>query len=141
MLEIEDALKAKRTLDDWIETNKASPLTPDEALTLEAILLSPVGKRASANLRDILWIIRDLCRSARGPIADWDMRGGVTGILGELETYRDNRGHSTTKSHLDTAREILKSPIGTHASSNVARLDAAVTLLFEIVPKKKEGDQ
>lgn len=140
MLDMQEALKAKQVLDNWLEENKRAAMTSEEAETVEAIMTSPVGSVACHNLRNVLWLVRDLIRCGYGKMPEHLQPDDVEATLVKLDEHCEREGLTLLAGHRQTAAAMLKGPIGLRISSNVARLHAAVHLMWQIrTAAKKDG--
>ena len=135
MLEMREALQALRVLDRWAATQN-SRLDPVEVEAIEAILLSPAGRRAAGNLGYTFWLVRHLLRVGTGKFPAALDSFSISICIRDIEKQRDENGMNTVDAHRKTLRAILASWIGARAASNITRLDAVVTELFAITPKK-----
>lgn len=131
MLDRSNALKAKHVLSQWLET-KGDRMTAEEEETLELILTSPVGTRACTRLGTTLHHVRDLMRLGYGPVPSHIPRSDISYHVDRLRELRAAAGRQTSVAFMMSASAILSGPAGERIASDIARLDAVLTILWEL---------
>lgn len=137
MLTIEQALQARRVLDKWA-AKRGEPLTPYEAHAVDAVLRSPVGKRAATDLATVLWLMRDLMRMANETKFHALTEEKAEVVVTKMTEDREARGEHVLAVRKETWRALLRSAIGS-ACAETIRLDAVTNELFAIGTKPKRG--
>lgn len=131
MLTRTDALKAKHVLSTWL-AKKGDRMTPDEEETIELLLTSPVGDRACSKLGTTLHHVRDLFRLGYGPVPAHLDAYAIGHHLKALKAMRDRDNLQTSNDHLMTAGALLSGPAGKRIASDLGRLDAVVSILWDL---------
>lgn len=131
MLTRSDALKAKHVLSKWL-AKKGDRMTVWEEETVELLLTSPVGDRACTKLGTTLHHVRDLLRLSDAAMPYRLDDYGVRHQVAKLQELRQAAGQTTSTDFLRSAAAILSGAAGYRIASNLQRLDAVLTILWEM---------
>ncbi|MCA0317481.1 MAG: hypothetical protein LCH88_05355 [Proteobacteria bacterium] len=134
-LTIEEAMRARRILDGWLDDN-GKPLEPIEEHAVDTVLRSPVGSRAGHNLALVVWLLRDMTRLANQRQMSSLTELEAETVIEKMEDARSARGEPSVGARKETWQALLRSAIGTAAAADTDRLDAVVSELMAITARK-----